>query len=54
VVEKLSEKERFAKYFQELASWMPEPDSDWKEKCRVSKYDAIYEARINAERYNGE
>ena len=38
---------RFAKYFKELAKWMPEPDSDWKEKAKISKYDAMYEARIN-------
>jgi hypothetical protein len=25
--------ERFAKYFRELAKWMPEPPSDWREKA---------------------
>ncbi|GEM_PF-7087883 len=41
--------ERFAKYFRELARWMPEPPSDWREKALPSKYDAMYEARIKAE-----
>ena len=42
--------ERFAKYFRELAQWMPEPPSDWREKALPSKYDSIYEERIKKER----
>ena len=37
---------RFAKYFAELERLMPEPPPDWKEKAKISRYDAIYEARI--------
>lgn len=42
--------ERFAKYFRELAQWMPEPPPDWREKALPSKYDSIYEERIKKER----
>jgi len=41
---------RFAKYFAELDKLMPEPPPDWREKAKVSRYDAIYEARIKNDR----
>ena len=44
------EAERFAKFFAELEKWMPEPPPDWQEKAKISRYDAIYEARIKNDR----
>ena len=46
------ERKRFRKYFRQLASLIPEPDPDWREKARPCKYDAILKERNAKKMYD--